>query len=253
MKWRYVAATATGTSHLKTGRGCDDRAAGSIVEHRTLIAAVADGAGSAQHAARGAELAVVAALESLTRDALHQTADYEHRVGVAATAAREAIFRAADEAGAPAREFACTLLLVALGPDGGAALQIGDGAIIVGDDGADWSWVFWPQHGEYANTTRFVTDDDAPDVWMVGALNASIVDVALFSDGLERLALEHASQSAHAPFFRPLFRALAAVEHETEQLQTALETFLHSPDVTARTDDDTSLVLATLRTGTAVP
>ena len=253
MTWRHVAATATGTSHQKTGRGCDDRASSSLVAPSTLIAAVADGAGSASQSDRGAELAVEAALDTLLKGCPHGLSDPQQMLVTAAEAARNAIFRAADEAGDPAREFACTLLLVVLSPSGGAALQVGDGAIVVGDDGADWSWVFWPQHGEYANTTRFLTDDDAPEIWMVEALPATVIDVAIFSDGLERLALDHASRAAHPPFFRPLFGALASATYEPDSLHEALGAFLQSEAVTSRTDDDTSLVLASFRSDTTQP
>src|SRR5947207_12025637 len=41
------------------------------------------------------------------------------------------------------------------------ALPICDGVIVVSQDGGEWGWVFWPQRGEYANTTRFLTDEDA--------------------------------------------------------------------------------------------
>ena len=40
-----------------------------------------------------------------------------------------------------------------------AFLEIGDGAIVILDDGV-LRPVFWPQSGEYLNTTYFVTDSD---------------------------------------------------------------------------------------------
>jgi hypothetical protein len=214
------------------------------LEDFSIIAALSDGAGSAKLSAQGAQLAIDTALITLREELSRDAEAFLTAIEAAAYAARQAIIDESASAQTAVRDYSCTLLLVALGPKGGAALQVGDGAIVVGDDGEDWSWVFWPQHGEYANTTRFITDDDAHEQWMIEDLGSSIVDLALFSDGLERLALDHTSKIAFAPFFRPLFSALSAGQ---ENLEQALTQFLVSTPVTSRTDDDVSLILATRR------
>jgi hypothetical protein len=61
----------------------------------------------------------------------------------------------------PIDDYACTLLGVIIGDDASAFFQIGDGAIVVGENG-NRSPVFWPQHHEYVNSTNFVTDKTAP-------------------------------------------------------------------------------------------
>jgi hypothetical protein len=69
--------------------------------------------------------------------------------------------------------------------------------------------------------------------------------IAVFSDGLQRLALNMAANTAHDPFFTPFFTVLsAATAAQEELLQTELAQFLQSPAVNERTDDDKSLVLA---------
>ncbi|HEV7874279.1 MAG TPA: protein phosphatase 2C domain-containing protein, partial [Enterovirga sp.] len=45
--WRFATARATGTSHLRAGLPCQDRLACTVLNDGTLVAAVADGAGSA--------------------------------------------------------------------------------------------------------------------------------------------------------------------------------------------------------------
>ena len=109
--------------------------------------------------------------------------------------------------------------------------------------------VFWPERGEYANTTRFLTDEDALATLQVGEFAAPPMDVALMSDGLEPLALHYASKTVHAPFFDPLFRSLQTTEGDGEiaALSAALESFLSSPRIAERSDDDLSLVIATRR------
>jgi hypothetical protein len=69
------------------------------------------------------------------------------------------------------------------------------------------------------------------------------------SDGLERLTLNLGSRSVHRPFFAAIFAPLLAAggTGEIPDLSAALEEFLRSDSVAARTDDDLSLLIATRR------
>ncbi len=130
--------------------------------------------------------------------------------------------------------------------DGRAAFfQIGDGAIVYrGRDGA-YVPALWPQSGEYANCTCFVTDEDAAErVQTVAA--EDVHEVALLTDGLQRLALRLSTREAHGPFFEPMFARLRGETRAgTEGLLEELRAFLGSAPVNQRTDDDKTLVLAT--------
>jgi protein phosphatase 2C-like protein len=246
--WRFAAARATGTSHLKTGSPCQDRFSCAILNEGTLVAAVADGAGSAPLADQGAEIAVETVVRRVSANVQRQRADFAAILVEAAAEARQAVLAAASEQGTEARALASTLLATIAGPDGGAALQIGDGVIVV-SDGEGWRWVFWPQRGEYANTTHFLTDEDAPSVLQVVALPKEVTDMALMTDGLEPLALHYAIRSVHEPFFYGIFDPLFRAEghEEITSLSAALESFLSSQRIASRTDDDVSLVVATRR------
>lgn len=247
--WRFAAAKATGTSHLRAGLPCQDRFACAVLSDGTLVAAVADGAGSAAAGELGAEIAV-GTLVSHLRHALEAgRPDLELVLREAAAQAREAIAAEALRREETPRTLASTLLAVVVTPDGGGALQIGDGLIVVSDGGAGWSWVFWPQRGEYANTTYFLTDDDALGRIQIETFPGSVTDVALMSDGLEPLALHYASRTVHDPFFHGMFQPLLHAEGTAEigPVSTALEQFLASERIGSRTDDDVSLVLATRR------
>src|SRR5688572_17030964 len=56
--WRVVAASVRGTGHEKTNLPCQDAHGWEDIEGGWLVAAVADGAGSAPLAQEGAEVAV---------------------------------------------------------------------------------------------------------------------------------------------------------------------------------------------------
>jgi hypothetical protein len=102
-----------------------------------------------------------------------------------------------------------------------------------------------PMAGEYVNMTHFVTDENAIDILAVTVLPARADKVAVLSDGIQRLALDMETHTAHAPFFTPFFEVLAgATQAQEEHLQTELARFLQSQAVNDRTDDDKTLALA---------
>ena len=247
--WRFAAARAIGTSHLNANLPCQDQLLCEVLADGTLVAAVADGAGSAGMAERGAEIAVATVIAHLKHSVGEGRNDFRVVLCEAAALARDAISAEADREGTAMRSYASTLLAVVLSPDGGGALQIGDGVIVISDGGDEWSCVFWPQRGEYVNITHFLTDEGALDRLEAEAFSIGVTDVALMSDGLEPLALHYASKTAHDPFFKGMFRALVEAEGCTEinALSASLEEFLSSERVGSRTDDDVSLILATRR------
>ncbi len=200
-------------------------------------------------AERGAGIVVDTVLRSAAAALQAGRTDVCQVLREAGACARENVLAAARELSAEPREFASTLLAVVAGPNGGGALQIGDGVIVVKEGGDGWCWVFWPQRGEFANTTRFLTDEDAEAHLQVGELPGGVEDAAIVTDGLEPLALHYATKSVFEPFFDGLLEPLIRSEgtHEIEPLSVAVESFLASPRVALRTDDDVSLVIATRR------
>ena len=260
--WKYTFASAVGTSHTKTGAPCQDASACRVLNTTggdpVLVAVAADGAGSASRAEVGSALACElfvgemhalfesgATLEDLTRDFVVDWITHFHN---------QVSYRAEAEDLRP-RDFACTLLAAVVGTEMSVFMQIGDGAIVISDAGEpdEFTWVFWPQKGEFANVTTFATDEAACEHLEYNIVPHSIHEVALFTDGLERLALKFDTQEAHAPFFIPMFNPLRrAPEGHAENLSTALASFLNSKQINDRTNDDKTLILATRR-GVSIP
>lgn len=261
--WRYAFTSVTGTSHTRGATPCQDASACQVLHTQTgapvLVALVTDGAGSASHSAEGAQLACAllrdeiatlldtgGAIEEITREfAVAWLTHFQH-----------AIAERAEAQGCAAREFACTLLAAIVGEECSVFFQVGDGAIVVAtqDEPDDYAWVFWPQRGEYENMTMFITDPRAADHLEHELGAGRYAEVALFTDGLQRLALHFASMSVHNPFFRPIFPPLrAGLPGYLPDLSAALAHFLATPAVNSRTDDDKTLVLATRRPAEAPP
>ena len=158
---------------------------------------------------------------------------------------RELLSKEAHDRAANLRDFACTLLTAIVGERSAVFSQIGDGAIIL-QEGDAYRSVFWPQSGEYVNTTNFLTDQEFENRLEFCAHPVPVNELALLTDGLQMLALRYAEKSVHEPFFQPMFQALCAADSALT-LQGQFREFLNSPHVNRRTDDDKTLILATRR------
>jgi hypothetical protein len=246
--WRHIAQSLQGPSHVDGNIPCQDTHAVQLLgdgARNTLIACVADGAGSAKHSEIGSSIACQTILEHATRYLeANNLADMQMEdVLLWCDDVRKRIAVQADERGCTTREFATTLLTAILSPELSVFFQIGDGAIILGND-VLYGVVFWPQEGEYANSTNFLTGDQYHQQIEFITTNSCYPRVALLTDGLERLALRFDTQIPHIPFFDPLFRALQNT-NDVSGLNEGLRSFLGSDSIHHRTDDDKTLVLAT--------
>jgi hypothetical protein len=165
------------------------------------------------------------------------------------TIVRRQLSDVAEEQGACLREYACTMLAVVAGQTATAFFQIGDGAIVVDDEHLRWRYVFWPQKGEFANSTNFVTQDNALDRIVFEFHGKPISELAVFTDGIESLVLRYADRAVHAPYFDRVFATLrsSTILGLDAEMSAALAAHLGSAAVCERTDDDKTLVLASRR------
>jgi hypothetical protein len=111
-----------------------------------------------------------------------------------------------------------------------------------------WQAVSWPAQGEYASTTFFVTDDPEP-LLRICRIEQAIDALAVFTDGIERLALDFSRSAAHEPFFAGIIRPLetTSVRGRDLELSAKLHQYLSGPAINERTNDDKTLVLAIRR------
>ncbi len=249
MNWRFVAASEIGTAHVANGTACEDSCLVLVDTLSTgqplLSMFVSDGAGSAAKGGEGAELAIEAASDFLARKLRQGEFGLSDSLATElVVAVRDRIYAKAAADGLKARDFACTFLGVLSSPSGTLVFQIGDGGVVL-DVGAGLEVAVTPMSGEYANMTHFATDADAVSVLATKVYPDPVLRVALFSDGLQRLALNMATNTPHEPFFTPFFSGMArATAEQEEQLHSLLVKFLGSAAVNERTDDDKTLALA---------
>jgi Protein phosphatase 2C len=244
--WKLVYGSVKGTSHVHSGQPCQDCCAGTVAGS-TLFAACADGAGSAELSQLGSKAAVERFLEEATS---LDSAPTREQVEIWVDAARARVVEVAAANETTPRQLACTLLVAIVGESWTAFAQIGDGVIIF-DGPEGYELAFWPDNGEYANTTRFLTEDNYRENLRIEIVEREVTELAVLTDGLQTLALDFRQAKVHDRFFAPLFRTVKDGPDE-ETLRTSLLEFMDSKRVNERTDDDKTLLLAT-RSVTDVP
>lgn len=247
--WKVAFACVAGTRHVSHNLPCDD-AAGSFVAGQLLGVAMADGAGSASRGGLGASLAVRAALASIQYRYLNgDPTNEEAAPAILRSAFRCAVKSLIDEAVrstvAP-RDLACTLMVVVSDGRFVAAGQVGDGAVVIRDASSELYTLSAPSNGEFANETPMLGCGDFADVGISIVAQRAIREVAVCTDGIQRLALTMPAATPHAGFFVPLFGGIGGMTEVAAE--KALTTFLQSPRVAARTDDDKSLLVAQIVT-----
>lgn len=247
--WKLLFQSVRGTAHERNQQPCQDYCLTRLQQTPRgpiLLLACADGAGSASLAHLGAwhscqqvlRLVQQDLAEGLTVDAIERDTVLSWFLRLHRVLEQQAMLLDTG-----LEQLACTLLLAVVGAEAAAFSQIGDGAIVVRRDHL-YQPVFWPQTGEYANTTNFVTDPEFANLLAFELRRERVEELALLTDGLQMLALTYADRTAHQPFFRPMFERLRAAV-PGEQLPGQLRQFLTSPAVNARSDDDKTLILAT--------
>lgn len=253
--WSYICASVIGSKHSELGLPCQDASDCKLVQsegnNEILIAVTSDGAGSAQQAQIGAATACTSFINRV-RKSLDDVSDLsfltEEYIKKWIDDFQCEIETLARQHETSIREFACTFVTGVIGKDQAIFSQIGDGGIVILEDETNESYkpIFWPQQGQFANQTNFLTDKNAVKNLMFTTLSQSVREVALFTDGMQNLVLHEETQTAHSPFFRPIFAALRKSDAgHAEALQNGMIDYLMSPKVTERTDDDKTLIFAT--------
>jgi hypothetical protein len=246
-RWRIIAASVQGTSHLEKAFPCQDAHAFRVLPGGELLAAVSDGAGSAEHSREGAHLAVEQALAALK--AVLESGAPEDEAGLQSAMTglfvktHQKLADFANAANTPLRAYATTLTCALVTGDWLVVGQIGDSAVIAEDANGALFLIARPQRGEYANETYFLTLPDAARRTVVYTARQPVRALALTTDGLLRLAIKLPACEPYPQFFKPLL-TFAREAADEAQAQVELTDFLASERVCTHTDDDKTLLLA---------
>jgi len=250
--WTWAVACRRGVSHEKANIRLQDAFKCFIARtpSRPIVIVVSDGAGSAPFGGEGASL-ICRALTLCTRkyfsaiDALPSDEVLERWL----QDVRALVNIAASRRNLEPRDFAATLIFLISSGAESVVLHVGDGCAVLRDEDTN-SWIApsWPFHGEYASTTAFVTDDPSPPA-CIARHARPITAISVFSDGLERLALDLRTRQPFAPFFDSVIAPVVGSDllGKDGDLSSKLDSFLGSDGINSRSDDDKTLVLAVRR------
>ncbi|MFN5516121.1 MAG: PP2C family serine/threonine-protein phosphatase, partial [Cyanobacteriota bacterium] len=256
--WKAVARSVVGAGHLSQNLPCQD--ASQYRQHPSglLLGAVADGAGSAAHSQLGAELVVRESLDYLerwevfARKRRHRflpwlkslTPDQRRKFFAKLVRfLRRRLAQLAAREGIEYKSLASTLLVFIAGREGVAAMQIGDGFMVVRPQKGDYELLFHPDKGEYINETTFITSANALEDIQSSVYEESPHFICAATDGLEKVAIKFQDWTAFSPFFEPLETFLTETrDPETED--EYLQSFLQSERLNQRTQDDKTLLIA---------
>lgn len=257
--WRHAGISRPGTSHGASGIPCQDHQRCEVYQaadgNEVLLAVASDGAGSASRSEKGSSLVCTILIEQMRLFVEHVMSNNgnfsEFGKGDAdewLLAAVRAVETQAAAEGLPARELAATCVACLVTKDAFIGVQVGDGALVV-DDGADgYEPVIWPMRGEFANETVFLYQESALAAAEVRVIPRTVRDLAVFTDGIQMVALHYETRTAPASFFKPLSGFMAQQPAgRSDLLDEALGDFLDRPSILARTDDDRTLILGCRR------
>lgn len=241
--WRSIGAKATGASHATEGAPCQDAFAYALLTPDIAAIAVADGAGSAPQAKTGADIAVartVRYLQNVSTSLAGDVSLWEPALRGSFDAARGSLLDFGRAQAIDPRDVATTLQVVLLGRSACCYGRIGDGAGVARMN--DTLVPLGPAPANvFANETTFVTSAGAePEVFFHGQ-GAS--ECAVFTDGLQHLAMQLSEWKPFDPFFGPLFDFVRSAADPAEA-ELSLDSYLKTDKLDRRTSDDRALVIA---------
>ena len=254
MPWKVVGASVLGSDHENAGKPCEDAHTFEVVDE-ILIAAVADGAGSARRGGEGAEVCsdtVVSFLSDQTSFGLFDsessfTGHIEAVVG-AIRAARQRIrakiteksLRYKNEDGL--ETFNATLVGVVANPNGGFLFHIGDGAALAARaDDLERATVSPPENGDFVEETYFFTMDNWREHLRITPFERCNL-IMIATDGASCFSFAEGGRAAAPAFMKPLTQYLEEVEESVGE--KTLTDWLCSDPAQAVSGDDKTLLWA---------
>jgi hypothetical protein len=255
--WRVIFSSVIGTHHRIKQGVCQDAVYPvheSDFEDDTLIIAVADGLGSASHAAQGAQHAVQIAVHAL-RSRVTDTSIIESTVMTEVfLEVQQALVQLASELQVTVGSVACTLQLVAMNANQLLIGHIGDGLVLgvyAGESHGTELVNVLSKGGNhnYSNYTYSIVHDNMCEHLTVVDIPQQSYDmydgVILMTDGAQSLCYEYSIKQPFQPFFARLFEWVNDNQNQpVEVLNAQLAEFFNSDEARDKTEDDITFVFA---------
>ncbi|WP_353931726.1 protein phosphatase 2C domain-containing protein [Okeanomitos corallinicola TIOX110] len=250
MQWQAVAKSVIGTKHIKSETPCQDYSSYKIVDQgQVIVGAVSDGMGSAKHSEKGSRLAVETTIKYLINQ---QNWKYKLDENSWKESFKKLLIEVRNQLDNHAKKYQfnineldCTLITFVATPKFIAAMQVGDGLIVVRANDQDYELLFQPDKGQYANETTPVTDTAAIREMRFCLKNKGYDFICAATDGIENLALDKKTPKwkPFDNFFKMGLEPSIFSNQSLQDKEIDVEDFLNSKKMNQNTDDDKTLLL----------
>ncbi|THE12317.1 protein phosphatase 2C domain-containing protein [Bacillus timonensis] len=243
--WKFASAQTVGRGHIKQQLPCQDYTFCVQTQDMTILV-LADGAGSAPSSHIGAQTVVhkmMTILQNHFEEMFEEDDQQLLRKRIIGILLNE--LEGIENFSGNIKEYASTLLYVAIKGDRYLAGHIGDGVIGLQVAGGSFKVLSNPENGLFANTTYFITSDEAWKYLRLykGETHAK-TGFILMSDGTAD-SLFNKKKQGFAPAIPRMLDWLR--NHPNQKIAEVLETNLDSV-IKQQTQDDCSIALAALTT-----
>lgn len=277
MMWEYACASQIGSYHVANGMPCQDYS-GVVIDPNLPfgVAVVCDGAGSLEHAHRGAAFVGEGALitfqhffrENFKRVATLNTADWEKIAFSLFCKIDKKLHEFAKRTQLSYASLGSTIILLVFFENKLLVAHVGDGRGAYKSKTKGWQALFSPHKGENANETVFFTSD----LWKTDPSNpffeAKMVEddylaFTILTDGCENACFEHYifdettgkyhdPNRPYSPFLDPNLPIIGKMKAKGMTQQAINETwgqFLKQGNAVLKKEtDDKSMILCVKRT-----
>lgn len=263
MSWKIVSCSEQGPSHKEFKVSCQDYVNCYYEKNKDLvIGAVSDGSSSAKHSYFGAKLAVNLSIEYIKKN-WNQSLNNEEKTKELFEKVFEVVLdflnATAEKNSCSLKDFDCTLLVFIITSNSFAALQIGDGLIVIKtrteDNQNNYQLLFMPHKGEFSNQTTFVTSTNAKNKMMVHFKSVLVDFICVGTDGIERLCLNQKPNQkweAHKDFFYPLHQGLLNAKYQS-LFEKEIVNLLNSEEAKQESRDDKTILLCVYEASPSSP
>ena len=245
----FYGASLIGSSHIKKGSVCQDSNKAFRLSNGWLVAAVADGVGSAKHSEIASKLAVDTVVE-ICNDRINKHTKFSELQSIILDAYKDAEKRIedyADQQGDSITEYDTTLSMVIYDGEKIAYGHSGDGGIVGLSVNGEYLKITNPQKAE--DNICVIPLRAGEQHWVIGACEERLASVLLATDGIYDTFFPYLLRGQEVEVYVPLIRffmdnnCMEINDENLADIEKSRIEFLQSPAYSSVTDDKTVLVV----------
>ena len=241
-KWKIIASSITGPSHLNRGEKCQDHF-NFFSKNENFIGIISDGAGSKDYGKIGARI-ICDSFVDIFKKTNYRNAE-EKIIKAIKLARKRAILHRMNKTKSSGNlsDFSATLLGVMMFKNKGYFFHIGDGAAIgFNHEELENFSTSMPHNGKYSNETFFYTMNDWQNHLRITPIE-NFNRIVLMSDGVSNFAFKKKTNELENNFIKPIDSFLSNTKLKSKAV-IALKNTLNNKEAQKLSSDDKTLLWA---------